>query len=361
MDLSRVALVHDWLTVPGGAELVLEEIYRLYPGTIVAAQYNPARFPAFKDAKVVTSKVTHLPWSKTKHYLYAPVLADIYRGFDLSNYDLILTDSHTFAHNVRKRPDAVHVCYYHTPARSLWYPEIDNRAGNDPLRRLIAKRLKRLDLQASKGPDVILANSVTTAKRIEETYHRKVHEVIYPPVRTETWLDVERRSDKAGYLMYGRMVMHKRIDLAIAAAKITGDRLNIVGAGPAEPSLKQLAEGSPNIVFHGRLPDDQLKALMSECKALIFSGYEDFGIVPVEALAAGLPVIAYAAGGATETVTEGCGLLFWEQTPECLAEAMGEFSTKAFDPAHLKQRAREFDVEVFRTKYIHAVERSLNK
>ena len=263
MDLSKVALVHDWLTIPGGAELVLEEIYRLFPGTVFAPQYNPKRFPAFADAHVKSSWVSSLPLSKTRHYLYAPILADVYSRVDVSGYELILSDSHTFAHGVRKREGALHICYYHTPARSLWYPEIDNRAGSDPLRRLIANRLRRLDLAASKGPDLLLANSETTASRILETYGRKVDKVIYPPVRTKTWDDVRRVSDDEGFLAYGRLVPHKRFDLAIDAAKITGVKLNIVGAGPLRGKLEERAAGATNVIFHGRLADEQLKASVS--------------------------------------------------------------------------------------------------
>jgi glycosyltransferase involved in cell wall biosynthesis len=361
MDLSRVALVHDWLTIPGGAELVLEEIYRLYPATIVAAQYNAKRFPAFANAKVVTSGISELPLSKTKHYVYAPILADVYARFDMSAYDLILTDSHSFAHGVRKRTDALHICYYHTPARSLWYPEIDNRAGADPLRRMIAKRLRRLDLEASKGPDLLLANSLTTARRIEETYGRKVDEVIYPPVRTQTWSEVERSSDDEGFLAYGRLVTHKRFDLAIEAAKLTGDKLNIVGAGPLDAKLKELASGAKNIFFHGRLADADLKVLMSRSRALLFPGYEDFGIIPVEALAAGLPVIAYGEGGAVETVGREFGVLFKTQSPDCLAEAMLSIRNLGFDSGVLKSQAAKFDEEVFRTKYRDFVETAWQK
>jgi glycosyltransferase involved in cell wall biosynthesis len=361
MDFSKVALVHDWLTIPGGAELVLEEIYRMYPGTIFAPQYNPKRFPAFAEAQVVSSWVSSLPLSKTRHYLYSPVLADIYAGLNLDAYDLVLTDSHSFAHGVRKREDALHICYYHTPARSLWYPQIDNRAGKDPFRRVIAKRLRRMDIAASKRPDLLLANSNTTARRIEETYGRKVDLVIYPPVRTKTWLDVQRASDDQGFLAYGRLVAHKRFDLAIDAAKITGDKLNIVGAGPLEGKLKARAAEADNIVFHGRLPDDQLKVLMSRSRALLFPGYEDFGIIPVEALAAGLPVVAYGEGGALETVREGFGILFKNQTPTGLSEAMRSVRSLNYDPQDLKAHAASFDEQIFRDQYCRFVEISWQK
>jgi len=361
-DPQTTALVHDWITIPGGAEEVLREILGIFPGTVFTAQYNAARFPWLQNVKVKDTWLSKMPLSKTRHYVYAPILADVYSKIDLSGYKLILTDSHTFAHNVKKPKDALHICYYHTPARSLWAPEIDDRAGgNDPLRRAIVKRLKRIDLLASKNPDVVLANSETTAARIRAVYKREVEEVIYPGVDTKKWSDVQRFSGDEGYLLWGRLIRYKRYDLAIEAAKITGAKVNIVGAGPHLEKLKELAHNVPNVVFHGRLPDDQLKDLMAHCRAVLFPGYEDFGIVPVEAMAAGIPVIAFGKGGASETVAEDCGVQFAEQTPECLAEAIRELENRSFEPATLKARAALYDTSVFRTKYRAVVERHLAK
>ncbi|MEA2554375.1 MAG: hypothetical protein QOJ65_2551 [Fimbriimonadaceae bacterium] len=354
---ETTALVHDWLTIPGGAEEVLRETLALFPGTVFTAQYNPARFPWLKDTVVKDTWVSKMPLSKTRHYLYAPILADVYRRMDLRGFKLILTNSHTFAHHVRKPEGAVHICYYHTPARSLWAPEIDDRAGDDPLRRLIANRLRRLDLEASKNPDVVLANSQTSAERIKRIYKRDVEEVIYPPVETANWVDVERESDDEGYLMWGRLIRYKKIDLAIDAAKLTGARLHIVGAGPYRQKLEERAAGNPKIQFHGRLPDEELKALMARCKAVLFPGYEDFGIVPVEAMAAGLPVVAFGRGGASETVSAECGVQFDEQRPESLVAAMRTLEGRTYEPATLRARAALYDSSVFRAKYKAAVER----
>lgn len=356
---DNTALVHDWLTVPGGAEEVLREVFQLFPGTVFTAQFDSARFPWLDGRSVRSSWVSALPWSKSRHYLYAPILADVYRRMDISAFDLVLTDSHSFAHHVRKRPEALHVCYYHTPARSLWAPEIDPRAGRDPLRRVIARRLRRLDLAASKNPDVVLANSKTTAERIRRVYGRAVEEIIYPPVDTSLWADVERTSDVEGFLMWGRLIAYKRFDLAIEAAKQVGCRLNIVGDGPFRSALERLAAGYDNIRFHGRLPDADLKRLMGRSRAVLFPGYEDFGIVPVEALAAGLPVVSYGRGGASETVTDACGTQFFEQTPESLREAIETLQERTFEPSVLRARASEFDSSVFRAKYRAAIERAL--
>jgi glycosyltransferase involved in cell wall biosynthesis len=354
----KFALVHDWLTAPGGSEDVFREICRLFPGVVFTSQYDPARIRFLEGMEVRKSFVQRMPLALKKHYIYAPLLPRVYRGFDLSQFDVVLSDSHSFAHGVRKRPDALHINYYHTPARSLWVPEIDGRATGF-LRSRIARRLKPLDLESSKNPDLILANSQTTAQRIREFYGREVLKVIYPPVETTKFADVPRVSDEEGFLLWGRLIPYKRIDLAIAAARRIGFRLNIVGSGPRETDLRRLAAGAPNVHFHGRVSDEALKELMSRSRAVLFPGYEDFGIVPVEAMAAGLPVVAYGAGGAGETVTESFGALFREQTVESLCDAIESLDGRTFDSAALRGHAAQFDADVFRREYRATVESAI--
>lgn len=352
----KIALVHDWLTVPGGAEDVFREMVDLFPGTVFTSQFDANRIRFLEGHEVRTSYVQRLPWALKRHYIYAPLLAGVYSRFDLREFDVVLSDSHSFAHGVRKRPDALHVCYYHTPARSLWVPQIDRRASGGLVKPLIARRLKTLDLAASKRPDVLLANSRTTAARIEKFYGREVREVIYPPVRTDKFLGIPRLSDDEGLLYWGRLIPYKRIDLAIEAAKRLGCRLNIVGGGPLEGQLRAQAAGATNIVFHGRLPDEDLHRLMSHSKAFVFPGYEDFGIVVVEALAAGLPVVAYGQGGATESVLPGFGVLFEHQTVEDLVGAIERLNDLVFDEVAARAHAKTFDREVFRERYRSVVD-----
>jgi len=341
--------------VPGGAEEVLREICRLVPdAAIFTAQFNPERFPWLRGRDVRATWVSKMPFSKSRHYLYAPILADVYRSMDLREFDVVLTSSHSFAHGVRKRPDALHFCYYYTPARSLWFPEIDKRAGNDPLRKMIAKRLRRLDLIAARGPDVAYAISETSAQRVRDVYKRPCG-VIYPGVDTRKYGDVVRELDDGSLLMWGRLIRYKKFDLGIEAAKLLGRKLHVVGSGPFEPQLRKLAGDDPNIVFHGRLPDADLKALLSRCFAVLFPPYEDYGIVPIEALAAGVPVVAFGEGGARETIPPTCGALFTSQTPEALAEAVRSLEAHSFDPQALRRQAARFDNQVFRFEYTKAV------
>lgn len=368
----RYALVHDWLTEPGGSEDVFRQICDLYPGVVFTSQWDRDRVRFLKDYEVRTSFIQRLPYALSKHYLYAPLLPRVYRSFDLSEFDVVLSDSHSFAHGARAVntvrahgiKTSLHICYYHTPARSLWMPEIDNRATTGtlaPLKRVIAKRLKRLDLAASRGPHVLLANSLTTAARIRKFYNREVERVIYPPVDTEKWADVRRESEDLGLLYWGRLIAYKRIDLVIEAARRTGEKLQIVGSGPHEKALKAQAVGMPNVTFHGRLADADLKSVIARCRALVFPAHEDFGMVVVEAMAAGLPVVCFGVGGAAESVEPQYGVRFGEQSPEAIVEALRVLESRTFDIGATRAHATTFSIERFRLEYREAVDSAMNR
>lgn len=353
-DPSSIALVHDWLTVPAGSEEVFREMCGLFPGVVFTSLFEPSRFPWLEGREVRTSFLQRLSAARRRHHLAAPILPPAYRSFDLSQFDLVLSSSHSFAHGVRKAPGALHVCYYHTPARSLWVPEVDPRASRTFVHRAIARNLKRQDLAASRGVDVALANSRTTAERIRRFYGREA-QVVYPPVHVGRWVDTPCIDQDLGYLYWGRLIAYKRIDLLIDAARRRGFPLQIVGSGPMEAALRERAAGLANVAFHGRLDDDALKRVMSRCRAFLFAAYEDFGIVAVEAMAAGLPVVALSEGGASESVTSKTGVLMREQSVEALLDAIEELESRAYDRAMLRERAWEFDVAVFRERYQQAV------
>ncbi len=357
----RAASVHDWLTVMGGAEEVARDMFEVFPTPIFCGQFNAERMKWAQNAEVHPHWISNLPYSKTKHYYYAPVLADVYRSIDLREFDLVATASHTFAHNVSVREDAVHCGYYHSVARSLWLPEIDGRAGSGFVRSMIVKRLKRLDLIGAKNFTYIAVNSETTKARVEKFYRRPVDRVVYPGVNVGKFADVSRKSDQAGFTMWSRLIPYKKFDLAIAAAIQGGFKLNIVGAGPEESKLKELAAGHANIKFHGRLPDDELKRLLSESQGVLFPAYEDFGIVPVEAMAAGLPVIVYREGGAAETVRPEFGEHISAQNPEEIVAAVNRIESRTFDESVLKAHASGFSTERFQREWVECIEAALER
>ncbi len=352
----KVALVHEWLTVPAGSEEVFAEMCHLFPGTVFGSIIDTDRCKFLQGMEVRPSFLQNWPMAKQRHHLFTPFMPAAYRKMDLSGFDLVLSSSHSFAHGVRKAPSALHICYYHTPARWLWVPEIDDRASKSPIHRMIASYLRPLDLAASKQPDYLLANSETIAARLKKFYGRDTYRVIHPPVRTSLWSDVRRESEDLGFLYWGRLIDYKRVDLLIEAVRQTGDRLQIVGSGPIEDQLKAQAAGMANVTFHGRLPDEELKRVMAQCRAVLFAAYEDFGIVPVEAMAAGLPVVAYAEGGAAETVLSQFGVHFREQTAASLVEGISALRGRSFEPEALKAHAAQFDVSVFRQRYRETVE-----
>ena len=358
----KVAITHDWLTIMGGAEEVLRVTHEAMPTVpIFVAQFNQEKLTWLQGKDVRSHWITNMPLSKTKHYLYSPFLADCYRSFDLSEFDLVVTFSHTFAHHAIPAPGAAHFCCYHSPARSLWFPDIDNRAGTGFARQMIINRLKRLDLEASKNPTFLVGNSWTIARRVQEIYNRPVDNVLYPSVDVEKWLDTPRVSDDEGYTMWSRLIPYKKFDLAIQASKMGSFKLNIVGSGPYEDKLKDMASDMPNVVFHGRLSDPDLKSLLSRSRGVLFPGYEDFGIVPVEAMAAGLPVVVYDQGGAAETVTSEFGEHISEQTPEQICAAVQRLEKKSFDPNALKERSKAFGIDRFYTELADYLEQAIDR
>lgn len=357
----RTAIVHDWLTVMGGAEEVMSVIHKTIDAPIYVGQYNPDKMKWAADATVIPHWINKLPLAKSKHYVYAPILADVYRGFDLRDYDLVITISHTFAHHAKARPEAVHFGYYHTVARSLWTPEIDNRAGNGLIRNMIVNRLKPMDLEAAKNFTYVTSNSKTSGARVEKFYKRPVDNVLYPSVDVNKWLDTPRVSDEEGYVIWSRLIPYKKFDLTIEAAKKHGFKVNIVGAGPQEAELKEIARGHNNVVFHGRLADPDLKQLLSRSRGVIFPAYEDFGIVPVEAMAAGVPVIVYEQGGAAETVLPQFGEQIKAQSVDELTAAVDRLEKKNYDPEALKAHAAKFSVERFQNEIVTFIEEAIER
>jgi glycosyltransferase involved in cell wall biosynthesis len=358
----RVALVHDWLTGMRGGERCLEVFCELFPDAdLYTLLHLPGTVaPVIEGRRVVTSFVQALPGAARRYRYYLPLFPLAIDRFDLAGYDLVLSSSHCVAKGARRGSGAVHVCYCFTPMRYVWdmYDDYFGRDAGWLTRTLmppVAAALRRWDRRASGRVDHFVAISRHVAGRIRRFYGREA-DVIYPPVDVDRF-EVATGPD-AGYdLVVSALVPYKRVDLAVQAAVRLGRRLVVVGTGPEEGRLKAMA--GPTVEFLGWRGDAEVADLYRDCRAFLFPGLEDFGITPLEAMAAGRPVVAYAAGGALETVVgldatddPPTGVFFGEQTVEGLVEALRrlEASGDRFSQKALRARAEQFDRPRFKAR-----------
>lgn len=364
--VMRVALVHDWLTNLAGSErvlLALHEIFRDAP--IYTSVFVPEEFPSLRHADVRTSFLQKIPGARKKHQAFPWLRTVAFESLDLSDYDVVISSSHAEAKGVITLPDTLHICYCYTPIRYYWsgyhHYLANPRFGilNPLVKALLpymTNYLRVWDRCAADRVDLFVAISEHVARRIRK-YYRREADVIYPPVDT-SWLRPSNRVEDY-YLVVGRLIPYKRTDVVVEAFNRLGFPLKIAGSGSELDSLRRVAR--PNIEFLGRVSDAELAELYSRCLALIFPQEEDFGIVPLEAMAAGRPVIAYRAGGALETVLEGeTGVFFDRQDPECLAEAVMNFDPGRFNPERIRRRAMRFDTQVFKEKFTKYVREAWN-
>jgi glycosyltransferase involved in cell wall biosynthesis len=305
----------------------------------------------FREADMRTSFLQRLPGSRRWHHAYTALMPMAAESFDTGAFDTVLSLSASFAKGIVTRPDTRHICYCLTPPRFLWDDShrFVRRFSLPPLFRfaspLLLSYLRVWDRQAADRVDEFVAISRCVQERIGKYYGRE-SSVLYPPVNVEVFSRNPERSPGDYFLMVGRLVAYKQFEIGIQAANRLGIPLVIVGTGAQERRLRHLA--GPTVSFVGRVNDDALVELYVGARAVLFPQEEDFGIVPVEAMAAGRPVIAYRGGGAQETVLHGeTGLLFDEQTSESLAEALERFDRSSFDPRRCRAQAREFDVSHF--------------
>ncbi len=326
---KRVAIVHDWLTIPGGSEQVVLELLEMFPAAeLFTTIYDPAPWPPqIKGSRVHSSFLNRLPGASRYYPKLLPLMNAAFRSFDLSGFDLVLSSSHACAKNVRKPPGVPHVCYCHTPMRYAWEEGfLEGEEVPRVLRRLLPpllERLRREDLAGAQGPDVFVANSKHVAERIERFYGRSAT-VVNPPVDVDHYLGLSRAPSDY-YLAFGRVVPYKRVDLAVAACVERDRKLKVAGDGRALDAVRAQAP-TGDVEFLGKVPDDERDQLLAGARALLFPGEEDFGIVPVEAQAAGVPVIAYGVGGAVETVIDAStGVLFAEHSAAALGAAIERF------------------------------------
>lgn len=357
----KLAIVHEVLVLQGGAERTLEVVHRLYPDApIYTLLFDQARLKMdVRGWDIRPSSLQHHILHRQWRYL-RPQMPTAIEQFDLRQYDVVLSSSSAFAHGVLTGPETLHISYYHAAMRFAWdyatqYLEEHNleRGLLSWYVRRVVHKLRQWDVAASTRPDVVVANSTVTKARLEHYYRRPVLEVIPPPVEVGAFRADQPRQEY--FLVLSRLSPYKRVDLAVAACSRLKLPLIVVGEGPDESRLKQLA--GPTVEFRGYVSEADKRLLLERAKGLIFPTNDDFGIVPVEAMAAGAPVIAYQAGGALETVKDGeTGVFFREQTNQSVERALKKFNSAQFSAGALHKQAEQWDSSVFEQRLCHLIE-----
>lgn len=346
----RIAIVCDWLISRGGAERVILKISEMFPNApIFTALFDAGRFPELSEREIHTSFIQRIPFALKHHWMMLPLMPYAFEQFDLSNFDIVISSSHSCAKGVITKPQTLHLCYCHSPMRYAWDSshEYFEQYGipwpfKDRAKKLLTN-IRMWDKLAAERVDFFIANSEHVKKRIQK-YYRKDAQVIYPPLETERW----KFSDKEGqyYLAVGRLTPYKRFDLIINTFNNLKLPLLIIGTGKEEKVLKKRA--GRFITFLGHIPDSELNEIYGKAIALIFPQTEDFGLIPLEAMACGRPVLAFGSGGALETVIPGkTGLFFMEQTENALQKAILEFGALKWDPVEIRAHAEKFNEKAF--------------
>ena len=351
----RIAIIHYWLVTSGGGEKVLETLCEMYPDADI---YTHCLAPetlsnTLKKHRIHTTFINKLPFSTKLYKLYLPLMPLALDMLDLSDYDLVISCESGPTKGVITPLDCKHICYCHTPMRYLWESkEVYLQSSNVFLRffmQIFFHYLRLWDVLSSQRVDTFIANSNAVAQRIRRWWGKE-SVVIHPPVETNYFKPFLSDAPEDYYLFAGRLVKYKRADLAIQACKELRCKLIVVGDGPEIETLK--ATAGPEIIFKGRVDRKDLAKLYANCKALLFPGEEDFGMVPVEVMSTGRPVIAYKKGGALDYITEETGLFFEKANAESLMDAIRLFesSTKNFDPKLIAESAEKFNKDQFKNK-----------
>ena len=351
----RIALIHYWLVSWRGGEKVLKAIAELYPAAdifahVVDPELVSREFPA---RTIHTTFINRLPFARRAYQRYLPLMPMALEQLDLQSYDLVISSESGPAKGVIVAPTAVHVCYCHSPMRYVWDRSADYRRSSGALTRALmtpALHYVRLwDQLAAQRVDHYVANSRFVAQRIGKYYRREAR-VIHPPVAVET-LALSRQCEDF-YLSVGQLVPYKRPEFMVEAFNASGRPLVVIGSGEMLASLRRRAK--PNVRLLGWQSDEVIREHYARCRALIFPGVEDFGLVPVEAMACGKPVIALGAGGVLETVVDGVtGILFAQATPGSLEQALVRFErhTASFNPEVIRAHALQFSTAHFKTQF----------
>lgn len=361
----KVVLAQDWITDNGGGEACLRGFLDIFPKSpILTTIWNEKKVTQFNDTAIHTSFLNRYPYAKTRWRMYAPLMPRAVESIRIPDCDILISNCYTVIKGLITKPDTLHLCYCHTPTRSLWLPEIDERPyeGNFIKRNIassLAHDLRLWDFVAAKRPDIFIANSENIRKRIWKFYRRKA-KIIYPPVNVNKFRVIERKEVGDYFLFVSRLIPYKKADLVVSAFNELGLPLKIAGDGPERKKLKNLAK--KNVEILGYVNDKKLIWLLSHCRAFIFPAEEDFGIAPVEAMASGRPVIAYRKGGVLETVVNGStGLFFREQSAKSLIGVLGKFEKfeATFNPSNTRRWAEKFSIERYKKEWQECIKKSL--
>ena len=355
----RLALVHDYLSQDGGAERVLQTFHDMWPeAPIFLLFHDRTKMPQFNSADIKESFLARIPGGRSHYQWFLPWMPLATEKLNLENFDVVLSTSSLFAKGVITHPGTLHIAYCHTPPRFLWgntHDYVDDLNYNRAVKAflpMVIHRLRLWDKMSADRVDHFIANSRTVQSRISK-YYRRDSEVIYPPVNTDAFSPTTDIGDYFGADV--RLVTYKRLDLIVSAFNRLRYPLKIFGSGPELTRLRKMAK--PNITFLGRITDSAKSELLSRARAFIHPQLEDFGITPVEAMAAGRPVIAYANGGATETVIPGeTGVFFPEQSWESLLDTVLHFNHTAWDSTKIREQAQKFNQESFKMSVRQFVE-----
>lgn len=354
--LMNIAIVADWLVTYGGAEHVLEQFHGLWPqAPLFTTVARPSNLGPLASADIRTTRLQRAYRLLGRHQPLLPWMPRAIESIDLRGYDVVLSSSHAVAKGVIVPSTTRHICYCHTPMRYAW--EMEDEYLRDfnirwplkkPIKKMLAK-IRRWDLSSAERVDQFIANSSETQRRIKEIYGRESI-VISPPVSAKFFTTrYPLPSTRPYYLALGRMVPYKRFDLLIDMANRLQLPLKIAGTGPDLPRLKKRAGST--VEFLGFVPDEELPALYAGATALLFPQYEDAGIVPMEAMASGTPVIAYGKGGVLDVIRDGeTGVLVPSQSVDAFADAVQSFAARSFDRVRITEHAKQFHEDVFRSK-----------
>lgn len=360
----KIAIVHDYLNQAGGAERVVGTLHTMFPSAPIFTTIldRGSLWDVLRDADIRTSWMQKLPLLKRHFKAYLLFYPGAIERFDLREFDLVISSSSAFGKAAITRPGALHICYCHTPMRFVWDYEryMEREQYGSPVRAILVPVLRRFrtwDVKTASRPDLYVANSTVVADRIRRFYGRE-SVIVPPPVAVQRFTPVDHAEDF--YLIVSRLNPYKRVDLVVKAFNDNGRKLVIIGDGPDRAVLAKMAR--PNITFLGRLPDPEVASYYARCKALLFPGDEDFGIVPLEANAAGRPVIAFKAGGALDTVKDGeTGIFFSELTPESLTAAVLRSENTVWDSAGIRKHAEGYAEPRFRERLMKVVEDAVEK